>query len=280
MTPSLASKIKALLVSTRPETTPLGMISVYIGGLVAGAPYNSLPLFLAVLVSFFVTSASMTFNDSFDWEIDKVNHPKRPIPKGILTPREMLVFTIFLFAIGVGLTLFINIICLGIALFAIVFLTIYEVYSKQYGIMGNITVAFVSALAFTFGGAAVGNAISSLSIAILAFFIVLGREIIMDIRDVKGDGLTRTTLPLQIGVKKASFVGCLFLVMAALFSPIPYLLNMVSIWYLMFIIPVDIITVLAVSLSLRNSRNAARSASIMRIALAIGLIAFIVGVII
>ena len=280
MTPPLAMKMKALLRSTRPETTPLGMVSVYIGGLVAGAPYNSIPLFLAVLVSFFVTSASMTFNDSFDWEIDKVNHPKRPIPKGILTPREMLAFTIFLFSVGIGITLFINILCLGIALFAILFLTIYETYSKQYGIMGNVTVAFISATAFTFGGAAVGNAIPSLSIAVLAFFIVLGREIIMDIRDVKGDSLTRTTLPLQIGVKKASFVGCLFLVLAAVFSPIPYLLHMVSIWYLVFIIPVDIITVFAVVWSLRSSQNAARSAAIMRIALAIGLMAFILGVII
>ena len=46
------SKIIALILSIRPETTPLGMVTVYIGGLVAGAPFNSIPLLLAVIVTF------------------------------------------------------------------------------------------------------------------------------------------------------------------------------------------------------------------------------------
>ncbi|UCF49884.1 MAG: geranylgeranylglycerol-phosphate geranylgeranyltransferase, partial [Thermoplasmatales archaeon] len=268
------SKLIALILSIRPETTPLGMVTVYIGGLVAGAPFNSIPLLLAVVVTFFITAGSMTFNDAYDWEIDAVNHPNRPIPKGIITPKQMLQFTAFLFTIGLIITFFINFLCTGIYLFSIGFLAIYELFTKKYGIMGNITVAFVSSMAFTFGGAAVGNPYPTLPLTILGFLIVFGREILMDIRDAHGDKQIRLTLPNQIGIRNASFISSILLLLAIAVSPLPYILNIVSLWYIYFIIPVDIITIFTVIWFLKDHQNAAVSAHIIRGALALGLIGF------
>jgi len=273
------SRMTAIVLSIRPETTPLGMLTVYIGGLVAGASFNSIPLLLAVIVTFFVTAGSMTFNDAFDWEIDKINHPNRPIPKGILTPKQMLQFTAFLFTVGLVITFFINLLCTGIYIFSIGFLAIYELYTKKYGIMGNITVAFISSIAFTFGGAAVGNSLASLPLTILGFLIIFGREILMDIRDADGDRQIRLTLPNQIGIKNASLISSIVLLLAIAVSPLPYILNIVSLWYIYFIIPVDILTILTVIWFLKDYKNAAISAHIIRGALALGLIGFIVGII-
>lgn len=278
MKPSLKNKTIAFIRSIRPETTPIGMISVYVGGLVAGATLNSVELLLAVLSTFFITSASMTINDFFDWKIDTVNHPKRPIPMGILTQNEMLYFSIIFFVIGTLISLFINTICFAIAIFAISFLLFYEVVSKKYGVMGNITVAFISSISFTFGGAAVGNPFASISISAIAFLIILGREIIMDIRDAKGDSLARITLPNQIGARKSSYIACLILLLAAIFSPLPFIFNIVNYLYLIIIIPVDIITLIAIFWSLKDIQNAAKSATILRFALIIGLVAFISGI--
>jgi geranylgeranylglycerol-phosphate geranylgeranyltransferase len=272
------SKITALILSTRPETTPLGMLTVYIGGLVAGAPFNSIPLLLAVVVTFFITAGSMTFNDAYDWEIDKINHPNRPIPKGILTPKQMIQFTAFLFIIGLAITFFINLICMGMYIFSIGFLAVYELYTKKYGIMGNITVAFISSIAFTFGGAAVGNPLVTLPLTILGFLIIFGREILMDIRDADGDKQIRLTLPHQIGIKNASLISSIILLLAISVSPLPYILNIVNLWYIYFIIPVDFLTILTVIWFLRDQKNAAISAHIIRGALALGLIGFIAGI--
>lgn len=272
------SKITGLILSIRPETTPLGMLTVYIGGLVAGASFISIPLFLAVISTFFITAGSMTFNDAFDWEIDKINHPNRPIPKGILTKKQMLQFTAFLFVIGLVISLFINLLCTGIYIFSIGFLAIYELYTKKYGIMGNITVAFVSSIAFTFGGAAVGNPLASLPLTMLGFLIIFGREIIMDIRDADGDKQLRLTLPNQIGIRNSSLLSSILLLLAIAVSPVPYILNLVSLWYLYFIIPVDILTILTVIWFLKDHKNAAISAHIIRGALALGLIGFIMGI--
>jgi geranylgeranylglycerol-phosphate geranylgeranyltransferase len=272
------SKLTALILSIRPETTPLGMLTVYIGGLVAGAPVNSIPLILAVVVTFFITAGSMTFNDAYDWKIDKINHPNRPIPKGILTPKQMLQFTAFLFIVGLVITLFINLICTGIYLFSAGFLAIYELYTKKYGIIGNITVAFVSSIAFTFGGAAAGNALVTLPLTVLGFLIIFGREILMDIRDADGDKQIRLTLPHQIGIKKASLLSSIILLLAIAVSPLPYILNIVSLWYIYFIIPVDVLTIFTVIWFLRDHKKAGISAHIIRGALALGLIGFIVGI--
>lgn len=273
-------KINALLLSIRPKTTPLGMISVYIGGLVAGASYTSLNLILAMITTFFITAASMTYNDYFDWQIDKINHPKRPIPQGIITPKEMLYFSIFLFSIGVIISFFINILSLIIILVTILLLNLYELYSKNIGIFSNITVAFITAMAFTFGGIAVNNPSPTLILSVMTFFVMIGREIIMDIRDTEGDKTIRRSLPVQIGKKKASYIACVFLLISMLLTPIPYLVNTLNIWYLIIILPVGFLTMIGVVQTLRDVNNAAFSASLIRIALAIALVAFIVGIIV
>lgn len=278
MNHSVCTKVKAFLSSLRPKTTPLAMISVYVGGLVAGAAYHSFELLLAVISTFFITAASMTFNDYFDWQIDKINHPERPIPRGIIQPKEMLAFSLVFFAIGVTLSFFINFLCFGIAVASVLLLNVYEFYSKNVGILSNITVAFISAVSFTFGGAAVNNPSSSLILSTMTFFVMTGREIIMDIRDMEGDKQVRRSLPVKIGEKNASYVACLFLIISVALAPLPYLMKIVNLWYIVIIIPVGVITLLAVLWELRDSNNAARSASLIRIALAVSLVAFLAGI--
>ena len=273
------NKISSLLISMRFKTTPLGVICVYVGGLVAGAAYDSLNLFLAMLATFLIGSGSMAFNDYFDWKIDKINHPERPIPLGILKPEEMLYFSILLFAIGVVISYFINIVCLGIAIFSLFIFLLYEKITKNAGVSGNITVAFASAISFTFGGAAVNNPLASLILSLIAFFIMVSREIIMDIRDSEGDKLFRKTLPIQIGKKPALHVATFFLIIAIILSPFPYFSYILNEWYLIAIIPVDLIALYAVIGTYIDIQNAGKAASLIRIALAIGLVAFVLGAI-
>ncbi|MFO7677900.1 MAG: UbiA family prenyltransferase [Thermoplasmatota archaeon] len=273
------TKLKALFISIRPKTTPLGMISVYIGGLVAGAAYTSPKLFLAVITTFFITAASMTYNDYFDWQIDKINHPQRPIPQGIITPKEMLYFSIILFALGSIISFFINMLSFVLILVGILLLNLYELYSKNRGILSNITVAFISAMSFTFGGAAVNNPFSTVILSTMTFFVILGREIIMDIRDTEGDKTIRRSLPVQIGKKNASYVACIFLLISLILTPFPYLLNILNIGYIIIIIPVGFLTMIGVVQTLRDVNNAAFSASLIRIALAIALVSFIIGIV-
>ncbi len=261
----------------RPITSILGLAGAYIGGIVAGAPYTSFPLLLATIVVFLIGGGSMAFNDYFDRDIDKISHPLRPIPSKRLTAKEELYFSFLLFGLAVIISFFINWICLGIVLFSIIFLFAYETKLKNYGLAGNVAVAFLSAMSFTFGGAAVGKPFSSVVLSLIVFFMFTGRETLKDVQDVKGDILSRNTLPMRIGEKNAAIVGSVFLLVAIILSPLPYILGQLKIYYMIFISIVDIICLYAIKETLKDLRNTERSVGLIRAAAAIGVLAIIVG---
>jgi geranylgeranylglycerol-phosphate geranylgeranyltransferase len=279
MTLKILVKIRAFGESTRPFTSLLGMAGAYIGGIVAHAPYFSTPLLLAMVVVFFVGAGSMPFNDYFDRDVDIVSHPKRPIPSKRLTPKETLFFSIFLLSLAAAISLFINWICFLIILATIVLLYSYEALFKNQGFIGNIFVAFLSSMSFTFGGIAVGNPFASLLLSLLTFFLFTGRELLKDIEDVKGDRLTRRTLPMKIGEKKAVAVASVFLLVTVFLSPLPYLFHQLGIWYLIIIILVDVLAIYIVIQNLKDLGNTTRSVRLTRIAAAIGVIGIILGAI-
>lgn len=280
MNSKLEVKSVALFESIRPFTTILGIAGVYIGGMAAvRAPIYSLPLLIAMVVVFFVCAGSMTFNDYFDREIDKISHPNRAIPSGRLNPKEVLVFSIILFSFAIILSYFINLLCFAIVLFSILVLYFYEVFFKNQGFIGNVVVAFISAMSFTFGGAAVDNPFASLLLSVLTFFLFTGREILKDVQDVKGDLLKRKTLPMRIGEKKAVIVGSIFLIASIILTPFPFLRGDLGFGYLIFIIIVDLLSIYAIIINLNDIRNTERTVSLIRIAAGIGVIAIIFGTI-
>jgi len=169
----------------RVELAIFGMICVLIGGIIGGFDYLNEKLIIAMIAVFFITSGSMGFNDYFDRDIDKKAHPNRPIPSGKITPKQGLIFSIILFSIALIMSVFINMLCLIIAVLTIVLLILYETILKNQGIVGNMIVAFIVAISFIYGGASVGIPEMSLDFTLLAFFLMLGREILMDVTDME-----------------------------------------------------------------------------------------------
>ena len=277
---SLFDKIKAFITIMRPETTSLAMVCVFVGGIVSKSMYDPINLFLAVLVVFFATAGGMILNDYLDLEVDKVSHPNRSVPSGKITARKALYSATLFFLIALAISFSINILCFAIAIFSIFLLVLYEIFFKNQGFAGNIVVGFISSISFVFGGAAVGQPQNSLIFSTIIFLIVTGREILMDVRDIEGDRLIRTTLPMQIGEKYATYVGCLLITVTLLLTPLPFIWNILSIWYLLLIIPIDFIGIYAVFLSLRDIKSAGKTTDLIRIAAGLGLIGFIVGIVV
>ena len=279
MTLKILIKLRAYGESIRPFTSILGMAGAYIGGIVAKAPFFSPPLLLAIIVVFLMSAGSMPLNDYFDRDVDIISHPKRPIPSKRLTPKETLVFSLLLLGMAAVVSLFINWFSFIIILTSIGFLYSYEMLFKNRGFVGNLFVAFLSSMSFTFGGIAVGNPFASILLSLITFFLFTGRELLKDVEDVKGDRITRKTLPMKIGEHKAVLVASIFLLGAVSLSPLPYLLHQLSIWYLIIIILVDALAIYVIYQNLKDLRNTTRSVRLTRIAAAIGIIGIILGAI-
>jgi geranylgeranylglycerol-phosphate geranylgeranyltransferase len=273
-----SSKIYGFFRFIRPEIIILGVVCVYIGALVAGSEPLSLKLILGMIAMFCIGAGCHPFNDYFDYEIDKINHPSRPLPSGVFKRISGLYIGLILFAISVVLSLLINIFCFAIMLLIIILTFFYESYVKDKGVLGNFLVAFTVSLAFIYGGAIAFDFLKPLFFSLVTFFVFFGREVILDVRDFEGDKKTRKTLPLIIGEKRSIYFGNVLVIISGILLFIPFFYDLYSIWYGLMAIPLTLFSLYALSLSLLDLKNVGKTTEMLRISMIFGLILFIIAI--
>lgn len=180
------SRVKGLYKISRPTTSLAGALAVLMGGYVAGTG-EWLKILLAVLATFLASAAANAWNDYLDVEIDRINQPKRPLPAGKISPRSALMFSFFLTGLALLIAAFINWQAFLVALVSAAALYIYSWKLKSTVLMGNATIATVSAVSAIFGGVAAGNARPSLWLAVIIFTAIMGREVLKTLADYEGD---------------------------------------------------------------------------------------------
>ena len=212
--------MKAIIKLIRPINCLMAGIGAIIGALiVVNLNIDFLePILLVFLGTVFVTAGGNALNDYFDPGVDAVSHKERPIPSGQVHLQTALKLSLSFFLIGIVLAFLINIVCLVIAVINVFFLLGYEKYLKGKGLVGNLAIAYLVGSVFLIGGAAVGNIWPTLILAILAFLVTLGREIIKDIKDIDGDTGKRMTFPMRVGERKAKIASASSIGLAVLLS--------------------------------------------------------------
>jgi len=259
----------------RPFNGLMSAMAVWLGVLAVASEIPLLKLIYALACGALITSGGNTINDCFDAEIDRVNHPRRPIPSGRISPSTAWVWAVAELAVGLILGFGVNVTCGVIAAMAVALLLAYEAAGlKNAGLPGNVTISLLTALLFITGGAAAGDVYPPMSLALLAFLASLGREIIKDIEDVAGD-TTRETWPMRVGIPRARQGATVFLVVAVLLSPLPWWLGTLSMGYLIAVSIADLMFVRTITVLFKETKGAARAA---KQAMFIVLAAFLIGV--
>jgi geranylgeranylglycerol-phosphate geranylgeranyltransferase len=193
-----------------------------------------------------VTAGGNTINDYFDAGIDRINRPDRAIPSGEVRAGEAWNLSFILFAGGIVLTAFTNLLCVAIALFNSLLLFLYAARLKRSCFTGNLAVSYLSASIFLFGGAYLGweGAVRVLPIALITFFAMASRELLKDAEDVEGDlAAGADTVPVRYGVKAAVLLSLVFAIGAVAGSIYPFFWW--GVWYLGGILLVDAIIIIA-----------------------------------
>ena len=178
---------------------------------------------LAAISTACVTAAGNVLNDLLDRDVDRVNHPERPLVTGEVRVEFAQGLVIALFVTGLFVVL--PVIALeplvGLIL-AVADLALlgYEFWFKAQGLVGNLVVAFLTGMVFLYGGAAAGNAAVLVPFAGMAFLATLSREVIKDMEDVRGD-IGRTTLPMTLGLPSTGRLARLFAGAGIVLSLVP-----------------------------------------------------------
>jgi len=279
------SKLSGYLRLMRPINCLTMGIAVMVGAVLASPNFSEAPLpdlIWGLVTGFMLTAASMATNDYYDKEIDAVNEPNRPIPSGLIHPREALAFAFVLTSIGFAAAYLTNVFSFAIAIIAWVFFVTYTTVGKRSGLPGNFLVSACVATPFIYGSAIIANAVrlNVLIFASMAFLSNTGREITKGIVDVEGDEMQNVkTLAVRYGEKNAAIAATIFYLLAVLLSPIPLLLDLVSFWFIPLVALTDFGLAASAFMLLRDysRENARKVKSMILLLFILGLLAFVAG---
>ena len=275
-------KISAYINIVRPLNFLITFFTVIIAAALSyQGGYSSGKVFLAAITASLTMSAGNIINDIYDLNGDKVNHPLRPLPSGIISLKAALVYYFILLAASLFLSLYISNLNFAVNLIAVLLLYLYSYKLKRITLGGNLTVSLLTGLTFIYGGIAVNNIYNSIIPALFAFLINLIREIVKDMEDAEGDmreGII--SFPSKYGVKTAKNTIIALGTLLMLFSLFPYINGNYGSYYIavIIILVIPVLIYFLISLLKDDShKNMKKLSFILKLDMVFGLIALYIG---
>ncbi|OED29661.1 UbiA family prenyltransferase [Methanosphaera sp. WGK6] len=262
----------------RPGNAIMALIAVLLMAIV-GHVYNW-EIILGAITVFIATGAGNTINDYYDYEIDKINKPQRPLPSGRIKKENALYYSLILYFIAIIMGFIISFENGITVIICTILMIIYAYNFKQKCLIGNITVALLTGLTFVFGGLIINQLYTSIILGFFAFLMTLSREIIKDTEDIEGDLKENAqTFPIKYGSKNAVKLAVALNIITCLLSPLLYIYNIFSLFYMIIVLIADIIFIYTAILALRNQtkENLHKISGYMKIGMLIAFISFAVG---
>ena len=270
----------------RPGNALMGAISIILIAIIDKT--ISIPIVLAMLAVFFETAAGNVINDYFDYNIDLINKPERPIPSRRISLENGKRYAYLLFAAGTVCGFLISYLTANwipfiIVLIADVDLYLYAYKLKATPLIGNLAVGFMTGFGFVFGGFTINNpsiVMTSIFLGFFAFVMTTAREIIKDIEDIEGDRKDGArTLPILIGKKKPAILATILIIIDCALCPLLYIYHIFGVLYLVIIAVAVIIFIYSAILIMKSQEEpvAHKSSKLLKIGMLIAFLSFALG---
>lgn len=229
-------KVRSLSGLLKPELPIAAGICVISGQALALGEAPSFEMAsLGFLVGFLISGSEMVSNDLFDIEVDRINHPERPLPSGKVTVPEVVAFTVLLSLSGLSIAAFLGLPVLTLAVFLWALGLLYNWRLKSLGLPGNAIVALSVGSTFILGGMTVDGLGSGLvwNFAVMAALFDMAEEVSGGIMDAEGDALRGSRSLAIVHGRRVALTVVTVLFSAFIFlGLIPFLMGWLGIAYL------------------------------------------------
>ena len=270
----------------RPGNALMGAIAIILIAIIDRTV--SIPIILAMMAVFFETAAGNVINDYYDYKIDLVNKPDRPLPSGRISLKNGKYYAYFLFLAGTVCGFLISFLTSNwipfiIVLIADVVLYLYAYILKATPLIGNLAVAFMTGFGFVFGGFTINNpTIITISIYLgfFAFVMTAAREIVKDIEDIEGDKADGArTLPILLGERKPAILAAALIIIDSALCPLLYYNHIFGFYYLIVIAVAVLLFLYSAFLIIKSQDRdtAGKVSKYLKIGMLIAFVAFIAG---
>jgi len=284
-------KFKDAIEITRPINCLMGALSVVIGLLNTrlDVPLDkfTVNIILGVFTYIFLAASGNTINDIYDIEIDKINRPERPIPRGSISLKQAK--NLFFLYLGIGLilsllnTLILSLtpINLALAFFFGFIAWVYAKWGKKSGFLGNIIVGVSFSIGLVYGAYLNSSIIPPyiLYFFITAFSLLVAREIIKGCEDIEGDKNQGVkTLAIKIGIKASRNISVIFALVAVTFFVLPIFTSILNIFLFVIFMVISLIevgyTIVLMLTSDLRKKDLKKISLLLKIGMLLGLISF------
>jgi len=279
---NLTFKIFSYIKITRPINVAITFFVVVVAILISQTESTDFYVILfASIAAALVTATGNIVNDIFDIDTDRISHQDRVLVSGKISKTEAWTEYILLNSISFIISASLSVKLMVIILTAIFVLYIYSSTLKRLPLIGNLTIAFLTGLAFIYGGFTAGNPMSAIVPAVFAFLINLIREIVKDMQDIEGDKTSGViTFPIKFGFQKSKILILIITFSLILYTIYPFIIELYKIEYFM-IVMLFVNPLLILCLKLLFDDKKENSISVVSIALKLnmvfGLIAIYLG---
>ena len=276
-------KIYYYILITRPLNIIITLLVVIVGALISkGETYETTNIILAGISAILTAAAGNIINDIIDKNADKINHPVRIIPSGKLSVKQAGIEYFFLVIAACVISSFINQLSFLIVFLTSVLLFLYSNILKRIPLLGNITIAYLTGMAFIYGGVSVGHPRAALIPALFAFMINLIRELVKDIQDIDGDkNVGIKTFPIKFGIDSTKYLITFFVILLILTTFIPYAFDIYKIgFFILVMVVVNPILIYFLKLLYKNdfTVNLNKLSNMLKLDMVFGLLAIFLGV--
>lgn len=264
-----------------------GISTIALGAVMVGVDYGD-NLFTLGLHAFCIgafIAGWFAINDLLDIEVDRINHPQRPLPAENISElsakkyghRMMILSGVAMLAIILNDGGMEWVDSAAVWFVALLLMIAYEMDGKPFNpclkkrmFWGNLTIAATMSITILFGAAAIDHALDPLLwlVAAAACVLTTAREMAMDTRDQVGD-FDRNTYAKVKGDEKAHKVIWILSVAASLLLTLPFFLEYLPIKLIVFVLP-SIIFALATRKHLVR-KDEGRAGDMLRFSMVFGL---------
>ncbi len=191
-------------------------------------------LLIGFATGFLVSSASMLINDVVDLDVDRVNKPWKPLPRGVFSPLTIKYVSLLFLVASVLLNTVIS-------LYAFLVVLILGSIAYSYSFFRHLwwshfIVSLGTVAPFIYGYVLAGSPMDKLCFitlfSIVIFLVNSSREFVKSIADVEGDRmLGYKTIAIVFGVDKASKLALIYAILGSITAVAIGLLGYASMYY-------------------------------------------------
>ena len=235
----LVEKIRAIHGLIKTELPIAAGVCVVAGMVISGQTLSLNTVLLGFAVGFFLSGTAMMTNDYWDLEVDKINHPDRPLPSGRITVNELKVLAVIFSVAGLSAAAILGLVPLVFSVIIWVLGLLYNWRYKETGLTGNMMVSFSVASTFILGGVAAGGVFNGLVWVFggIAFFFDLAEEIAGGAMDAEGDAMRGVQSIARVrGREFALRSSALIFGVVIFLTFLPYVLGWLGSFYLVSVV--------------------------------------------